>query len=1725
MFSLRGVAKNLSTLALILVLLVSAYVTLVPTIGLFSQSDLIESLALFDYGNSSSAIEFHVGDTLVVVANVKGADTYSFTINDRTGEVFSNTGNVHGPRVEVNVPLYPPKFKAEGKYSVIFYANAFDRPLPGVSLSDIEATAFTVLATDTKLKLDVNYSEVSNQLALEALLTNVDGEAVTNQTVDFYLQLNGNVSARNRGWVPLQSSNTNVDGVACLDFAADLVSGFHYLKAEFKGDENFVGAFDRAHFVVKPCASLIQVVGVNKYGDGVDVVARVTSQHGYPLSGKTVMVEFGDSLEVEPIYAVTNGDGEIIATLKGVQDQSVIEAAITTLEDEFSLDTRVEVAVNPDVDTYSSTTFESSSSTVFESGGGGGGSGEVDVTIYPAEPYAVLPVIVNATYVSEKLYDDYFNFTFYLDGSYELKEMNATVEEVEGNYTYTALYIWCPDVLGNHYIDVVAEGRSLPPQPRSISEQGSVSFNVSRCPSNLVVHFPQAVYGNTSRLTAAFSRARAYQLPDSSGYYYEYVLAPQMTYGDANYTLDECVQSAQVEFYVNGTLEGSSVVTNDTGLAALPLSLNFSETYLTLNITVVVVPSLYTEGTVERIVTFTKVHVNQATTQNESFELNYTIINPNGGEEVYKELENQIEAESYLFGLPVWNASVSTIVARFIAPSDTLDFGWTWVPSGSDYLRLWKKSGGDRVLFLSSGDCNGDGMVDEADDVVVLRAWGTTPEDPMWDPRADLNRDYVVNGADKAIVDGNWGTTGEWVIVDGGSCGRIPFGAERVAVYKGYQLVGDDIDFFEIILDGESSTDNLGVAGALWVPAEIGMYLVQVKLPSSFDVAVAFRSNVTQVDASVNLVNYFNVSKRPIRLHLESLPGQLANQTGELDDTAIADAYVYSNFPYSNFGGDAYLKVGMGAGGERRSYVQFDVSAIPSGAAIHSATLNLYCTFSNLTVSVHQVTSSWTEEGITWNNQPSFVSTPTDSTSEGSGGWCSWDVIRDVQAWVDGAAVNHGFVLMSDGQHTFYSRDSIGSKKPVLDITYLPTLPTNVTLRVDGFDEGAGEPASGLPIEFSVNDESLGTVYTDSNGTALKSWVPSYCIVYNVKVASPEDAIVEAAEANDTIDFRRNTVLRLWNGGEEVEDYGSVSVSTYTSYTFDAAIYMDFHMGIPDLTVEVYVNSTHYATTNKSDSYGKAPFRWDTDKVGVHDFRLVFEGLQYYQQEELHFVALAEATPVSLYFDVSPKEFEPGTTLTLWAKAVNTVTNSSLTGLRLQFLNEMGLIDELMVNSTGEVSTTWQYPDDGAAHTVMVRVHPDDEDLGNKSLASQPVTLKVSRKTSLVLTVEREHSSTSHIIAGRLTSDSTPLAGRTIKVKVNGNEYDLTTDGDGRFSLTRDLQPRNDQTTTYQVTATFEGDQPQSATANATAPDGTSYPVCTTIQYGYKPSSNRVTVTVEPPATVVDTTEESTVTEQPESTIVEVPPPKTPEEMQAEAEQEGWLQIWHEFAWWWPFYRLHIRITIGSALIHIAFNPVLPGGEIVEISNLGTLFPAFDPELGIDQETVNRIVEQTIKSVALGMVALTATAIAASYLSIPGAIVSLTIYSLGVIASFASAYIAFGAGEKTKALSILVATSIITMMQALGAFMGALFLGKAAFVVKAIAAPVLASFLANLVDAAPLADAIIVAMIGITVGILVSLTVRRIGDPTTAFWLTGYISINLISAHTAYMLYKEWVNY
>ncbi len=145
--------------------------------------------------------------------------------------------------------------------------------------------------------------------------------------------------------------------------------------------------------------------------------------------------------------------------------------------------------------------------------------------------------------------------------------------------------------------------------------------------------------------------------------------------------------------------------------------------------------------------------------------------------------------------------------------------------------------------------------------------------------------------------------------------------------------------------------------------------------------------------------------------------------------------------------------------------IQFDLPAIPPGAKIVSARLELYHTITNGTpvdpgIDIHRVTRDWVEgtqsgggtaDGATWdtwdgsNNWTQgggdFDITPVASgpVSIAINDWESWDMRELVQGWVDGTYPNYGMALKGSGSTdiSFASKeDADPALRPKLSITY-----------------------------------------------------------------------------------------------------------------------------------------------------------------------------------------------------------------------------------------------------------------------------------------------------------------------------------------------------------------------------------------------------------------------------------------------------------------------------------------------------------------------------------------------------------------------------------------------------------------------------------------------------------------------------------------------------------------
>lgn len=167
---------------------------------------------------------------------------------------------------------------------------------------------------------------------------------------------------------------------------------------------------------------------------------------------------------------------------------------------------------------------------------------------------------------------------------------------------------------------------------------------------------------------------------------------------------------------------------------------------------------------------------------------------------------------------------------------------------------------------------------------------------------------------------------------------------------------------------------------------------------------------------------------------------------------AVADTYVKEDKGGDdNFGTNVDMKVKADSGKVKRILIAFDISSIPAGSTITSATLRLCLSADppidsqGRTEELRLVTSSWTETGVIWNTQPTVSGTVTDTiTLPVTAMPLAFTVTDDVQAWVDGTA-NYGWRLSdetegeSTGDVKYHSRESSDSgARPLLDVTYTP---------------------------------------------------------------------------------------------------------------------------------------------------------------------------------------------------------------------------------------------------------------------------------------------------------------------------------------------------------------------------------------------------------------------------------------------------------------------------------------------------------------------------------------------------------------------------------------------------------------------------------------------------------------------------------------------------------------
>lgn len=149
----------------------------------------------------------------------------------------------------------------------------------------------------------------------------------------------------------------------------------------------------------------------------------------------------------------------------------------------------------------------------------------------------------------------------------------------------------------------------------------------------------------------------------------------------------------------------------------------------------------------------------------------------------------------------------------------------------------------------------------------------------------------------------------------------------------------------------------------------------------------------------------------------------------EIYFTPDIDSYIAQWYPTSNFGIVPYLYISRYKQNNDayRSLLEFNLgnvgsNAIPPGSVIRNAYLNLRVYRNEIpaghaiTINVFRVLQTWSETGVTWNNQPISSSSPDGSATITSGfmGVVKIEISSLVKEWFQGEVVNRGIAIRGD---------------------------------------------------------------------------------------------------------------------------------------------------------------------------------------------------------------------------------------------------------------------------------------------------------------------------------------------------------------------------------------------------------------------------------------------------------------------------------------------------------------------------------------------------------------------------------------------------------------------------------------------------------------------------------------------------------------------------------------
>jgi hypothetical protein len=1765
-----------------LVFLVSAYTLVVQAVQEFNSRSLIEQLSLFGSNDASrNGTQFYLGETLFVYANVSAGNVYSVTIYGRNASVFSKNGWINGSVAVVGVPLDPPDFRANESYVVTFSSIIPVFPIPGASVTDTRMAAFVVLASSTQLSLTCNYDGASHWLSLSAYLTTSQGAPVANKTITFDLQLNTSSYIQDRGWLLLGSATTDANGLASYLTGCDLFSGIQYVKAEFAGDSDYSACSNTTQFTVAPFSPVIQSVNVTSSAGGIEYAVEVTDPSGYPLMGKTVAV--ADQNSTDPEYAVTDAEGTALVGVNSSDSSSDPVQNVTVLSDTFTCQSELTCGSSGYVNSSSERVIHLPSSVPRASKSTEG----LTVSILPSRPCAVLPTLVTASYRGSINGWAYFSFLLdgvrQLSQVAVLGQGNSTYKvplewcsDVVGNHSITVSVSGAVSAEDSVAVDPA-------PCPDNLQLYTPQVIYGNQLQFSLVFTRPTPYNQTSTALFSSFNTAPTCAWNGTTCKIDEGIIHSSVTLSiNAGNTL---LYRRTVTTNEDGvaSINDSITMTRPDLTCDFVANTSRNSNFAFLNLTRVVNYSdvgVSASGGVNKNLTLScSVGVGNASGSQvyvgaeSPVEAAASLF----GMPVYDAPMNVTFAE-FIPTCETWNKTGVNYGRTLTIPAGANFLGVACI-----YTSPCLDADIAPYKLNQSWSARCDGVVNLLDANLIAINWLKTVGKGA-DPLADINHDGIVNLLDMTCVSLNWLKHGSYLpsfgavavfssggnsSLDSAGCAVIPkqaqggTGSVRFTLKNGTS-VGAFVAFFCVVnqtseLNIQSLTDTSGEAQFSWTPSEAGDYLVEVKLPARFNATVS-QNESTSLSTSVCAVSYVQVVPRPLTLNLTVGQSVYSMNIPACNDTFIWPGTLdgVNTCGNVNFGSWSQLALctlsdsliadaGYHGDGPAWIFLNFNLYSLFKGGDIYSATLTMYPTFSwagldgeaERAYGVYAVIGPWSQESLCWNNadtndylsgtplatQTVELNSPSNSQSISN---VTWDLTSAFNRLYElgSAAYVYGFMIRdmnpntNDPTEIDFNSTNAGMNPPTLHIEFEAA--SNVEL--EAYDPVLARPASesiagsgevGLLVDWTLNGTDQGQVLTDPTtgyaGLLFGNPLTGLVGIYNVTASYPGDDEYQLANITWVYDYRWSSNITCQQGTAV-----NATVNQQRNLCFQLFSQELDGINLVGMPVNFYVDGVAQGS-NSTVANGQVSFSsWYPRAAKTYVITARFGGTRVFGPCNVSVCVTAQVVPVGVGFSVSRSEFAPGTTLTLTANLTNLRKGGVMPNFLVQFCyntsaGKSGVLYTGNTTENGVATHQWSYPNNGTAYAIYAQAGTT---LGNQpqNMASSPVQLTVGCNTTLLLSVSRQNSSDTHMFMARLVdSNGKAVAGRIVTLELNdtAHEYNQTTDQYGNATWTETLSPQaNDSATVYNVAVSFAGDLPaKTAIASLKTPNGTSYTVCSTLQYGtYKPSANSTSILVWPQTTTGTTTLES------------------PDQLQADAKSKGYLSVYNEFSWRYPWYRMHVKISFGGAIIDVGFNPLLPFGDVVKTENLGVLLAPI-PRLDIDPELASQIAQETILGTLVeGLALASAVVVTANTHITPASLIALGVYGLGVSTIFAYAYSLYCSGDQLRALSVLTGTSINMLGVGLAAFLGCASLVVASHIVDWIAFPILGAVLTNMLDPSllvtALTSAILILFISIAVGLL---AFHFVPDPTSAWFLPAFISLNFSLVIFASELYAMWV--